>query len=454
MTVENATYIAGLDPLRPLLDADISEGDDHLRLTKHVLVETFPGADGGGFAKAITASEDELNRVEGVTSPIQEQLQDLDDSKLGNEGTQVLDGQLTIDDSLVILGTLGHGYGGVNIKRAAKGHAWGALFDLNDTNGTVFISQIGEGAIGDPDTQLNLFGGQAQVNSSIVNGEVNPTDPVYPKSLTTREWIEANFPKLINDALVIPGSVTALRKFHVIDDTTTEGQGFAVYSDSTENDPLMGLFVDGGTNLVYLAQKGAGSKGSPETAVSISEGNLVMSTHVAGKSTDPHSPKSLTTKEWVEDNFLPSGGGGDLNVNGSVTAERKIHVVDDGTSEGQGFAVYSDTTENNPLMGLFVDGGTNTVYLSQRGVGAAGDPETSVGIHGGNLVMSAHTNGGSTNPHSPTSLTTKEWVEASFAPKALMTALETKVNAGVSGTFEDNNGKTITVTDGIITDLG
>jgi len=148
MTVENATYIAGLDPLRPLLDADISEGDDHLRLTKHVLVETFPGAAGNGFAKAITASEDELNRVEGVTSSIQDQLQALNDDKLGNSGSQRIEGTLDINNSLVIRGELGHGYGGMNIKRAAKDHNWGALFNLNDTSGYIHIRQVGESTLG------------------------------------------------------------------------------------------------------------------------------------------------------------------------------------------------------------------------------------------------------------------------------------------------------------------
>jgi len=353
MTVENATYIAGLDPLRPLLDADISEGDDHLRLTKHVLVETFPGADGDGFSKAITASEDELNRVEGVTSPIQEQLQDLDDSKLGNVGNQVLEGQLQIENSLVVVGELGHGFGGMNIKRAAKDHAWGGLFNLDDNTGNVNITQVGEGSLGEPDTKIGMAGGQVYVNARATDDDlahgVNPTDPEFQNSFTTKGWVEANFPKLNldegsgNKDLSIPGSVTALRKIHIVDDTSTEGQGFAVYNDETEDFPVMGLYMDGGSNIVYLAQTGAGAKGAPETNVSIREGNLIMDTFVGGNTTHPHYSNSLTTREWTE---------------------------------------------------------------------------------------------------------------ATFAPKALMTALETKVNAGVSGTFEDNNGKTITVTDGIITDLG
>jgi len=453
MTVENATYIAGLDPLRPLLDADISEGDDHLRLTKHVLVETFPGSGGDGFAKAITASEDELNRVEGVTSPIQDQLQALDDSKLGNVGNQVIAGQLQIENSLVVKGDLGHGNVGMNIKRAATGHAWGGLFNMEDTTGTVFISQIGEGAIGLPDTQLNIFGGQIQVNSSIVNGGVNPTDPVYPKSLTTKEWVEANFPKLANNTLTVAGSVTALRKFHVVDDGTTEGQGFAVYADATENSPLAGIYLDGGTNLVYIAQTGAGSKGAPETNVGLTQGNLVMSAHAPGGSTNPHFAKSLTTKEWVEDNFLQSGGGGDLNVNGSVTALRKIHVVDDGTSGGQGYGIWGSDTEAIPKAGFYMDGSSNDVLIVQTGGGSEGNPATVLSLSDGRATLSAPY-GGFISPVNGGDVVTRGWSEGRYVRSTSFTALEAKVNAGVSGTFEDNNGKTITVTDGIITDLG
>jgi len=330
MTVENATYIAGLDPLRPLLDADISEGDDHLRLTKHVLVETFPGAAGNGFAKAITASEDELNRVEGVTSSIQDQLQALDDSKLGNSGNQVIDGQLQIETSLVVNGELGHDFGGMNIKRAAKALAWGALFNLDDNTGNVNIIQVGEGTLGGPDTKIGMAGGQVYVNARTTDDDaannINPTDPVFLNSFTTKGWVEANFPKLNID-------------------------------------------------------EGSGDK--------------------------------------------------DLSIPGSITAERKFHVIIDGTSEGQGMGIYTDASEDIALAGFYYNPTNTALLMGQKGIdGVEGSPETTFAMHSGNVLMGAHT-GFSTNPHFAKSLTTKEWTEATFAPKALMTAMETKVNAGV-----------------------
>jgi hypothetical protein len=44
MTVENASYISGLNSAYPPGSDTISEGDDHLRLIKAVLKETFPNA--------------------------------------------------------------------------------------------------------------------------------------------------------------------------------------------------------------------------------------------------------------------------------------------------------------------------------------------------------------------------------------------------------------------------
>lgn len=57
----NATYPAGIDAK--------SEGDNHMRLIKKVLKNTFPSIDG-----ALSATDTELNYVSGVTSALQTQL--------------------------------------------------------------------------------------------------------------------------------------------------------------------------------------------------------------------------------------------------------------------------------------------------------------------------------------------------------------------------------------------
>jgi len=78
MALEDLTGTKYLDDLvatNPAAGDDVSEGDDHIRGIKNVLKTTFPSIDG-----AITATDTELNYVDGVTSAIQTQI----DSKTTN----------------------------------------------------------------------------------------------------------------------------------------------------------------------------------------------------------------------------------------------------------------------------------------------------------------------------------------------------------------------------------
>lgn len=77
MPLETALSIADLDDTWPLGGDPTSRGDDHIRLIKAVLKTQFPGSGTDGFASPIVATEAELNRVAGVTSPIQTQLNNL-----------------------------------------------------------------------------------------------------------------------------------------------------------------------------------------------------------------------------------------------------------------------------------------------------------------------------------------------------------------------------------------
>jgi hypothetical protein len=73
MALEDLTgsgkYIDDLVSANPAVGDDVSEGDDHIRGIKNVLKLTFPSIDG-----AITATDTELNYVDGVTSAIQTQI--------------------------------------------------------------------------------------------------------------------------------------------------------------------------------------------------------------------------------------------------------------------------------------------------------------------------------------------------------------------------------------------
>jgi len=69
MGLEATTYINGLIVTNPLGTDDRSQGDDHIRVLKSSLKNTFPFLTG-----AVTPTHTELNFVKGVTSDIQTQL--------------------------------------------------------------------------------------------------------------------------------------------------------------------------------------------------------------------------------------------------------------------------------------------------------------------------------------------------------------------------------------------
>ena len=71
MPLEVATYINGLDSANPTPTDPKSQGDDHLRLVKSTIKNTFPNVN-----SAINASDEEVNFLAGVTSLIQVQLND------------------------------------------------------------------------------------------------------------------------------------------------------------------------------------------------------------------------------------------------------------------------------------------------------------------------------------------------------------------------------------------
>lgn len=70
MTVEAATYISQLDPTSPDGNQPKAEGDDHFRLIKGALKNSFPAFIGA----PVTASEAELSRVAGLTGNAQAQI--------------------------------------------------------------------------------------------------------------------------------------------------------------------------------------------------------------------------------------------------------------------------------------------------------------------------------------------------------------------------------------------
>ena len=74
MTVETGTTISALKSNWPLPGDLTNQGDAHIRLIKSVLQSQFPGVGGLGFAVPITATEAEINFLDGVAENIQAAL--------------------------------------------------------------------------------------------------------------------------------------------------------------------------------------------------------------------------------------------------------------------------------------------------------------------------------------------------------------------------------------------
>ena len=68
MGLETGSTISSFITSNPTSSDPVNQGDDHLRLIKSVLQAQFPGSGGLGYATAITATEEELNALHGLTN--------------------------------------------------------------------------------------------------------------------------------------------------------------------------------------------------------------------------------------------------------------------------------------------------------------------------------------------------------------------------------------------------
>lgn len=86
MALETATYISGLVNTNPVANDPKSEGDNHIRLLKATLLNTFPAITG-----AVTATHTELNIIDGLTASTAE-LNIMDGVTSSTAELNILDG--------------------------------------------------------------------------------------------------------------------------------------------------------------------------------------------------------------------------------------------------------------------------------------------------------------------------------------------------------------------------
>jgi len=234
MTVESGKYIGSMNPDYPEVDDPVAEGDDHLRSIKLKLVETLPGKDGNGFAKPIVATEDELNFVEGVTSPIQTQINDLPTKFVGKSGNQTIDGRLTIVEHLTIVSDGDEVGDGIRIN-GTDGNLQ-AAFKFDETDLALYIRQQGTGPVGTPDTEMKFTHGRVSVTPA--NGFTG--DPISDYDLVNKKYFEANTISIgeTGDA-EIEGTLWVHEEVRVLADTGAGGNGYSIYApDPSDNDVL------------------------------------------------------------------------------------------------------------------------------------------------------------------------------------------------------------------------
>ena len=146
MTVESATYISQLDTTLPTAADLISEGDDHLRLTKAVLKTQFPNFG----TTAIAASAVEVNYSVGVTSAIQPQLNAKANSASPTfTGTVVLPattsiGSISAAEIARLAGVTFPIQGQIDARGVISGQVWAGAHDFTGATPTVPTATPGD----------------------------------------------------------------------------------------------------------------------------------------------------------------------------------------------------------------------------------------------------------------------------------------------------------------------
>ena len=112
MALESGTYLNSLVSSNPTATDALAQADDHLRLIKSVLVNTFPN-----LAGAVTVTDGELNIIDGSTSATSVTLVDADTVVINDGGTMVqvaltdlltyINAGMTLRDDVVTTASLG-----------------------------------------------------------------------------------------------------------------------------------------------------------------------------------------------------------------------------------------------------------------------------------------------------------------------------------------------------------
>lgn len=212
MPLESFDYIADLDQSNPTATDPKSQGDDHLRGIKKALVQTLPNLDA-----PVTVTPAEMNRLGGVTSSVQAQLNTLATDKYDKAGGTVT-GEINVEpasgDALVSLSRAAgsnrraRGRTGAllrwtldlgNSTTEAGGNAGSdfALSRFNDAGSLLEVAMLisrATGAVTIPKpvalgSTLTVAGGGTFTGEFTFATEVHVPAPTEPTHATNQQWV-------------------------------------------------------------------------------------------------------------------------------------------------------------------------------------------------------------------------------------------------------------------------
>lgn len=141
MPIETATTIAELNENWPNDDPDpIGSWDDHLRLIKEVAKNVLQGSGGAGFSRAIEAFESEINYLQGLTGPLQAQLDAAVNTEVPIGGIIMYDGLFSAIPSNFALCNGGGGTPDLSSDFIYGTNTEGEIFDVGGTADQVNIT--------------------------------------------------------------------------------------------------------------------------------------------------------------------------------------------------------------------------------------------------------------------------------------------------------------------------
>jgi hypothetical protein len=321
MGLETGTYIDSLVTTNPPGTDDRSTADDHLRLLKSTIKNTFPNVTG-----AVTPTHTELNFVDGVTSAIQTQL-----NLKAPIATPSFTGTLSCNGG-------SWNTGGIDL----------ASGDQYEINGVVVLNatSLGSGVLSSSLTSLgtiaSLVATTADINNGTVEAVIGGTTP-KAGSFTTLSASAGITGDLTGD---VTGDVTGNADTATTAANVTTNANLTGHITSTGNATVLGTFSSGQLRAALSDETGSGA--------AVFAQSPVLTTPNLG------TPSSL-----IGTNITGTAAG--LSIGGNAaTVSTNANLTGEITSAGNATTLQSSAITNRTAITSGIAGG-NQLLLNDSG---------------------------------------------------------------------------------------